>query len=265
MNWFLGTFTAPFNRRHKVSGHLFSGRHQALVVVGNGNGHLRTGCDEVHLNPGRAKTLRPAEPLRACPWSSWPEYLKPPGQRPAWLRMDRLLGGISSYARQRGGTAATGSLPGAAARGGRGLGIRSGSPGLVFRDGGLETRTAGAGGGANGGVPLRGGGAGSGGGESGTDRDGGTEAAPVERDGTGGAAPRSLPPPDASKTPPPCASPPSGPPDSASRETSRSAESKRKRSALSAAHSAARASTPAPNPATLPVDPGSCPRYTIRP
>ena len=28
-------------------------------------------------------------PLR---WSSWPEYLKRPGKRPGWLRVDRLLG-----------------------------------------------------------------------------------------------------------------------------------------------------------------------------
>jgi hypothetical protein len=25
-------------------------------------------------------------------WSSWPDYLKPPEQRPRWLRVDRLLG-----------------------------------------------------------------------------------------------------------------------------------------------------------------------------
>jgi hypothetical protein len=46
----------------------------------------------VHLNPSRAKLLAPEAPLRAYAWSSWPEYLKRPGQRPAWLRVDRLLG-----------------------------------------------------------------------------------------------------------------------------------------------------------------------------
>ena len=25
-------------------------------------------------------------------WSSWPDYLKPPEERPRWLRVDRLLG-----------------------------------------------------------------------------------------------------------------------------------------------------------------------------
>src|SRR3989304_5774214 len=42
MKWFLGTYTARFNRRHKVFGHLFSGRYKALVVGGSGNGYLRT-------------------------------------------------------------------------------------------------------------------------------------------------------------------------------------------------------------------------------
>jgi REP element-mobilizing transposase RayT len=92
MKWLLGTYTVRFNRRHRLSGHLFSGRYKALVVDGSGNGYLRTVCDYVHLNPARARLVPPEEPLRAYPWSSWPEYLKPPGQRWPWLRVDRLLG-----------------------------------------------------------------------------------------------------------------------------------------------------------------------------
>ena len=38
MKWFLGTYTARFNRRHKLFGHLFSGRYKALVVDGSVNG-----------------------------------------------------------------------------------------------------------------------------------------------------------------------------------------------------------------------------------
>ena len=30
MKWFLGTYTSRFNRRHKLFGHLFSGRYKAL-------------------------------------------------------------------------------------------------------------------------------------------------------------------------------------------------------------------------------------------
>jgi REP element-mobilizing transposase RayT len=57
MKWFLGTYTGRFNRRHKLFGHLFSGRYKALIVDGSGTGYLRTVCDYVHLNPARAKLL----------------------------------------------------------------------------------------------------------------------------------------------------------------------------------------------------------------
>jgi REP element-mobilizing transposase RayT len=92
MKWFLGTYTGRFNRRHKVFGHLFSGRYKALMVDGSGNGYLKTVCDYVHLNPARAKLLNPEQPLRTYAWSSWPEYLKAPTKRWPWLRVDRLLG-----------------------------------------------------------------------------------------------------------------------------------------------------------------------------
>jgi putative transposase len=92
MKWFLGTYTSRFNRRHKLFGHLFSGRYKALLVDGDGDGYFKTVCDYVHLNPVRAKLLRPEQALREYRWSSWPEYLKRPGKRPAWLRTSRLLG-----------------------------------------------------------------------------------------------------------------------------------------------------------------------------
>jgi REP element-mobilizing transposase RayT len=92
MKWFLGTFTSRFNRRHKLFGHLFSGRYKALIVDGSGNGYLRTVCDYVHLNPVRAKLITPKQSLRAYLWSSYGEYLKAPSRRPVWLRVDRLLG-----------------------------------------------------------------------------------------------------------------------------------------------------------------------------
>jgi hypothetical protein len=92
MKWFLGTYTSRFNRQHKLFGHLFSGRYKSLIVDGSGNGYLHTVCDYVHLNPVRAKLLKPEQRLRAYPWSSYGEYLERPGQRPGWLRVDRLLG-----------------------------------------------------------------------------------------------------------------------------------------------------------------------------
>src|SRR6266446_4000737 len=92
MKWLLGTYTARFNRRHKLFGHLFSGRYKALFVDGSGNGYLKTVCDYVHLNAARAKLLSAKEKLRAFRWSSYGEYLKAKEQRLPWLRVDRLLG-----------------------------------------------------------------------------------------------------------------------------------------------------------------------------
>ena len=92
MKWFLGTYTGRFNRKHKLFGHLFSGRYKALVVDGSGTGYLRTVCDYVHLNPVRAKLLKKEQKLRAYRWSSYGEYLKRPAQRVKWLRSGRLFG-----------------------------------------------------------------------------------------------------------------------------------------------------------------------------
>jgi len=97
MQWFLGTYTARFNRRHQVVGHLFSGRYKAVIVDGSGNGYLKAVCDYVHLNPVRANLLRAEEPLQLYPWSSYREYLQAPKLRPTWLKVERVLGewGIS--------------------------------------------------------------------------------------------------------------------------------------------------------------------------
>ena len=92
MKWFLGNYTGRFNRRHKLFGHLFSGRYKALIVDGSGNGYLKTVCDYVHLNPVRAGLLRADQPLRAYRWSSYVEYLKARRRRVSWLRVDRLFG-----------------------------------------------------------------------------------------------------------------------------------------------------------------------------
>ena len=92
MQWFLGTYTARFNRRHKLAGHLFSGRYKSLMVDGSGGGYLKSVCDYVHLNPVRAKLLGPEQALQEYRWSSYVEYLKPPSRRAPWLRVERLFG-----------------------------------------------------------------------------------------------------------------------------------------------------------------------------
>lgn len=92
MKWLLGTYTMRFNRRHREFGHLFSGRYKALLVEGSGTGYLKTVCDYVHLNAARAGWLKAGQPLEAYRWSSYGQYLRAPGRRPKWLRVDRLLG-----------------------------------------------------------------------------------------------------------------------------------------------------------------------------
>lgn len=92
MKWLLGVYTGRFNRRHKLFGHVFSGRYKSLVVDGSGTGYFKTVCDYVHLNPARAKLVGPEQALRQFGWSSWPEYLKSPKRRWPWLRVARLLG-----------------------------------------------------------------------------------------------------------------------------------------------------------------------------
>jgi len=41
MKWLLGTYTNRFNRKHKLFGHVFSGRYKAIIVDGSGDGYLR--------------------------------------------------------------------------------------------------------------------------------------------------------------------------------------------------------------------------------
>jgi REP element-mobilizing transposase RayT len=92
MKWLLGVYTNRFNHRQKEFGHLFSGRYKALHVEGSGNGYLKAVCDYVHLNPARAGLIVAEQPLQSYPWSSYPLYLRESARRPAWLRVDRLLG-----------------------------------------------------------------------------------------------------------------------------------------------------------------------------
>lgn len=92
MAWLQSSYTIRLNHRHKLIGHVLSGRYKAQLVEGSGNGYLRTACDYVHLNPARAGLLKPEERLLAYPWSSLGYYLAAPAHRPKWVRVDRLLG-----------------------------------------------------------------------------------------------------------------------------------------------------------------------------
>ena len=63
IKWFLSTYTARFNRRHKLFGHLFSGRYKALIVDGRSNGYLRTVCDYASQSHARQVAESPNEQL----------------------------------------------------------------------------------------------------------------------------------------------------------------------------------------------------------
>jgi hypothetical protein len=71
---------------------LFFGRYKSMIVDGSGSGYLKSVGDYVHLNPARAKLVEADAPLKSFAWSSWPAYLLARSKRPAWLRVDRLLG-----------------------------------------------------------------------------------------------------------------------------------------------------------------------------
>jgi putative transposase len=92
MAWLQSTYTIRLNHRHKLFGHVFSGRYKAQLVEGGANGYLRTACDYVHLNPVRARLLQTEDRLLGYPWSSLASYLAAPEHRPKWIRVDRLLG-----------------------------------------------------------------------------------------------------------------------------------------------------------------------------
>jgi len=92
MRWLLSAYTIRLNHRHKLFGHVFSGRYKALLVDGSGNGYLKTACDYVHLNPVRAGLIGKEDRLLAYPWSSLAWYLVASEHRPACIRVDRLLG-----------------------------------------------------------------------------------------------------------------------------------------------------------------------------
>jgi REP element-mobilizing transposase RayT len=91
MKWLLGTYTQRFNRRHRHWGHLFGGRYKAQLIDERSPGYLRCACDYVHLNPARAGIVAKDKKLESYRWSSYPAYGRPK-LRPAWLRVDRLLG-----------------------------------------------------------------------------------------------------------------------------------------------------------------------------
>jgi len=90
MRWFQTTYTVRFNRRHRMSGHLFQGRYKAVVVDPEERGYFVTLSDYIHLNPVRARIISLHERLFDHAWSSYRWYASKK-DRPEWFQAERVL------------------------------------------------------------------------------------------------------------------------------------------------------------------------------
>jgi len=87
MKWLQGTWIRRYNGLRKLIGRPFQGRYKALLAEpGEAFGQV---CHYIHLNPVRAKIVKPAEALK-YQWSSLPKFA---GKvRPKWLESAVVLG-----------------------------------------------------------------------------------------------------------------------------------------------------------------------------
>ena len=96
MKWLQGTWIRRYNGFRRLIGRPFQGRYKALLVEpGEALGRV---CHYIHLNPVRAKLVKPAEAVK-YPWSSLPKFV---GARPPWLHPDTVLaeaGGLTDTAK----------------------------------------------------------------------------------------------------------------------------------------------------------------------
>ena len=59
MQWLQNTYTRRFNAGHRLWGRLFGDRYKAVLVEGASRYYYETLLDYIHLNPVRAKLVRP--------------------------------------------------------------------------------------------------------------------------------------------------------------------------------------------------------------
>jgi REP element-mobilizing transposase RayT len=98
MQYFNGSYTSYFNRRHRGCGHLFQGRYQGHLI--EEQGYFLEVSRYLHLNPVRAKLVSRPEEYR---WSSYRGYQRASRTVP-WVTYDRVLGefgGATAAGRQR--------------------------------------------------------------------------------------------------------------------------------------------------------------------
>ena len=91
MRWFQTTSTVRFNRRHRLSGHLFQGRYKAVVVDPGQRGYFATLSDYIHLNPVRARLVGLNDRLFDYRWNSYRWFAAKAG-RPCWFSPGEVLG-----------------------------------------------------------------------------------------------------------------------------------------------------------------------------
>ena len=88
MSWLQNTLTRRYNVRHRKWGRLFGDRYKAVVVEGEDRYHYQTLMDYIHLNPVRARMIRPkaGQSVMDYAWSSIAGgYALPPKKRAKWL------------------------------------------------------------------------------------------------------------------------------------------------------------------------------------
>ncbi|HNS19657.1 MAG TPA: transposase [Sedimentisphaerales bacterium] len=89
VQWLNVAYAAYYNRRHQCSGHVFQGRFKSVLV--DATAYLEALSRYLHLNPVRAG-------LVSCAWDyEWSSCRCFVGHAPvpAWLEVDRILGGFS--------------------------------------------------------------------------------------------------------------------------------------------------------------------------
>jgi len=92
MHWLQTTYTVRHNKRRDLRGHLFQGRFKAIAVEAEADEYFATVSDYIHLNPVRARLLRPGQRLGDYVWSSFGAICAAPSNRPEWLEVSRVLG-----------------------------------------------------------------------------------------------------------------------------------------------------------------------------
>lgn len=94
MAWLQNTVTRRFNVRHRAWGRVFGDRYKAVLVEGGEGHYYQTLMDYIHLNPVRAKLIKPGkgESVLDFPWSSVAGgYALPPTKRAKWLAAEHGL------------------------------------------------------------------------------------------------------------------------------------------------------------------------------